>query len=204
MSIRPTDIKEPIFEAEPDITETEIKKKELKKYYIILIILLVIDLIITITVILQESNIFNDEENNLTFLLVNIILFTVFILFVLISLSFFRVGLTMVIKYLYGIFLIIYLFYFVIRKIIFFVNYFDDVNIVHVLFFFLVLLTIIPRVFFYNLIDIFINKIKEKYECQMGEEHEDFRQDLANKMERGDNTNWSKTSLPNDPKRYST
>ena len=68
----------------------------------------------------------------------------------------------------------------------------------------LVLLTIIPRVFFYNLIDIFINKIKEKYECQMGEEHEDFRQDLANKMERGDNTNWSKTSLPNDPKRYST
>ena len=204
MSIRPTDIKEPIFEAEPDITETEIKKKELIKYYIILIIILAIDLIITITIILQESNVFDNEENDLTFLLVNIILFTVFILFVLISLSFFRVCLSMVIKYVYGIFLLIYLFYFVVRKIIFFVNYLDDVNIVHVLFFFLVLLTIIPRVFFYNLIDNFIIKIKEKYECQMGEEHEDFRQDLANKMERGDNTNWSKTSLPNDPKRYST
>ena len=204
MSIRPTEMIEPTFEPEPDITETEIKKKELGKHYIILIILLAIDLIITILIILQESNIFNNEENDITFLLVNIILFTVFILFILISLSFFRVCLSMVIKYVYGIFLLIYLFYFIIRKIIFFVNYFDDVEIIHVLFFFLVLVTIIPRVFFYNYIDIFINKIKEKYECQMGEEHEDFRQDLANKMERGDNTNWSKTSLPNDPKRYST
>ena len=155
MSIRPKDMKEPTFEPEPDITETEIKKKELRKHYIILIILLVIDLIITILIILQESNIFNNEENDITFLLVNIILFTVFILFILISLSLFRVCLSMVIKYVYGIFLLIYLFYFIIRKIIFFVNYFDDVEIIHVLFFFLVLVTIIPRVIFYNYIDAF-------------------------------------------------
>ena len=51
--------------------------------------------------------------------------------------------------------------------------------------------------------DSFIRNLVEKYDCQKGEEHEDFRQNLENKMGRGDNTNWSKTSLPVDPQRSS-
>ena len=50
MSIRPTDLKEPVYEAEPDLAESEIKKKELKINYILLITFLSLDLVITIII----------------------------------------------------------------------------------------------------------------------------------------------------------
>ena len=52
---------------------------------------------------------------------------------------------------------------------------------------------IVPRILFFFFIDGYIINLTEKYVFQKGEEHEDFRQNLENKMERGDNTNWSKT-----------
>ena len=64
----------------------------------------------------------------------------------------------------------------------------------------LLLVSLAPKVLFFCYIDAYIVRLVEKYECQKGEEHEEFRQNLENKMERGDNTNWSKTSLSNEPK----
>ena len=52
--------------------------------------------------------------------------------------------------------------------------------------------------------DSFIRNLVEKYDCQKGEEHENFKQNLEYKMKGDrDNTNWSKTSLPVDPQRSS-
>ena len=65
------------------------------------------------------------------------------------------------------------------------------------------MLTIAPRLFFFCYIDAYIIALVQKYEYQKEEDHEKFKQDLENNMERGDNTNWSKTSLPNEPKRTS-
>ena len=203
MSIRPTNINEPIFEPEPNLTESEIKQKELKKYFILLIIFLLIDFIITIFIILHENYIFTSGEIDLIFLLINIIGFTLFYLFIIISFLLFRVCLTKTVKYLHIILTMFYLGYLLIKKIIYFVKNFENVGVLDIIFMFLVLTTIVPRILFYYFIGKYIVILMEKYECQRGEEHEDFRQNLENKMERGDNTNWSKTSLPTEPKRTS-
>ena len=202
MSIRPTEINNPMFvSGVSDLAESEIKKGELKKKYLFLLLFLLIDYIMTIFNIFQESNIFRgEEENDYTFLSINAICFTVFEVFILISLSLFRIFLSKVIKYLFLIIIFLYFFFLLIRKIIFFVNHFEEVSIIDLLFLFLLLISIVPKLFFFGSIDGFIIKLLEKNECQREEDHEDFRQDLENKMERGDNTNWSKTSLPNEPR----
>ena len=88
MSIRPTDLKDQAYiPVGPDISESEIKKKELKKYYLFLILFVAIDFIITTFVILHESNIFSDGEKNYIFLSINLTCFTIFILFIIISLN---------------------------------------------------------------------------------------------------------------------
>ena len=198
MSIRPTDLKEPVYDAEPDMSEIEIKKKDLKTSYILLITFLSIDLVVTIVIILHESNVFNKNEIDLVFLLVNIILFTAFYLFVFISISLFKEDFSKIVKFLHIILTMLYLGYLLIKKIIYFVKNFKSIGVFDVVFLFLLLLTIIPKVLFYVFIKRYIVILREKNECQRGEEHEDFRQNLENKMERGDNTNWSKTSLPTD------
>ena len=203
MSIRPTDVKEPIYETDSDLTESEIKEKGLKKYYLLLSIFLAIDLVITIFVILHESNIFSEKENNLVFLIVNLVCFTAFSLFVFTSISLYKVCLSKVVKYLHIILTMLYFGYLLITKIIYLVKNFKNIGVLDLIFFFLFLLSIMPRIFFYVFIRRYIVLLMEKNEAQRGEEHEDFRQNLENKMERGDNTNWSKTSLPSELKRAS-
>ena len=199
MSIRPTDLKEPAYEAEPDIIESEIKKKELKINYILLITFLSFDLVITIIIILHESNVFNNKnEIDLVFLLINIILFTAFSIFIFISISLFKEGLSKIAKFLHIILTMLYLGYLLIKKIIYFAKNLKSVEVFDVIFLFLLLITVIPRALFYVYIKKYIVILTEKNDCQRGEEHEDFRQNLEIKMERGDNTNWSKTSLPAD------
>ena len=204
MSIRPTDLKDQAYiPVGPDISESEIKKKELKKYYLFLILFVAIDFIITTFVILHESNIFSDGEKNYIFLSINLACFTIFILFIIISLNLYRLCLSKIVKYLYISLISIYFFYILILKLIFFVNDFDDVAIIDIVIFFLFLSSIIPKVFFFHYIGVFINILIEKYECQRGEEHDEFKDNIANKMDRGDNTNWSKTSLPSEVRRTS-
>ena len=65
------------------------------------------------------------------------------------------------------------------------------------------LLIIIPRLIVYHFIKLLIIKINEIEDCKKGEEHDQFRQNLENKMERGENTNWSKTSLSSERKQQS-
>ena len=205
MSIRPTELKESVYESEDsDMTESEIKTEEVKKNYLFMILFIVIDYVITGVIIVHESNIFNQEVDiNYLFLIINGACLTAFFLFIIISLLFYKVCLSKIIKYLYIIILGAYFVYLLVLKIIYFVNHFDDVGTLDIVFLILLLLTIAPRLFFFCYIDAYIIALVQKYEYQKEEDHEDFKQDLENKMERGDNTNWSKTSLPNEPKRTS-
>ena len=205
MSIRPTELKESVYESEDsDMTESEIKTEEVKKNYLFMILFIVIDYVITGVIIVHESNIFNQEADiNYLFLIINGACLTAFFLFIIISLLFYKVCLSKIIKYLYIIILGAYFVYLLVLKIIYFVNHFDDVGTLDIVFLILLLLTIAPRLFFFCYIDAYIIALVQKYEYQKEEDHEDFKQDLENKMERGDNTNWSKTSLPNEPKRTS-
>jgi hypothetical protein len=205
MSIRPTELKESVYESEDsDMTESEIKTEEVKKNYLFMILFIAIDYVITGVIIVHESNIFNSEADiNYLFLIINGACLTAFFLFIIISLLFYKVCLSKIIKYLYIIILGAYFVYLLVLKIIYFVNHFDDVIALDWVFLVLLLLTIAPRLFFFCYIDAYIIALVQKYEYQKEEDHENFKQDLENKMDRGDNTNWSKTSLPNEPKRTS-
>ena len=205
MSIRPTELKESVYESEDsDMTESEIKTEEVKKNYLLMILFIAIDYVITGVIIVHESNIFNSEADiNYLFLIINGACLTAFFLFIIISLLFYKVCLSKIIKYLYIIILGAYFIYLLVLKIIYFVNHFDDVIALDWAFLVFLLLTIAPRLFFFCYIDAYIIALVQKYEYQKEEDHEKFKQDLENNMERGDNTNWSKTSLPNEPKRTS-
>ena len=206
MSIRPTEMKDPMYEPseEANKSESEIKNALVKKKFYLLIIFIIIDFIITIFVILHESKIFTPtEENKYIYLIINTACFTAFFLFVLISLLLYHVCLAKVLKYLYLILLLGYFVYLLVMKIIYFVQNSKTLVVLDFVFLGLHIVTLAPRVLFFCYIDGYIINLVEKYERQKGEEHEDFRQNLENKMERGDNTNWSKTSLPNDPKNIS-
>ena len=213
MSIRPTELKESTYESEySDMSESEQKKEEVKKNYLFIILFIAIDYIITICVILHESHLFklddekNKEELNLIYLIINASCLTVFFLFIIISLLFYRVCLSKTIKYLYVIILGAYFIFLLVMKIIHFVNNFESLNILDIVFLILLLASIVPRLFFFCYIDAYIIALIEKYECQRGEEHEDLKQKLEERMgsrDNRDNTNWSKTSLTNEPKRTS-
>ncbi len=205
MSIRPTELKDSMYESvDSDMTESEVKKEQVKGNYKFLVLFVVIDFIITICILLHECNFFNDKENNYIFFLINAISVTVFFLFILFSLVLFKICLSKVIKYIYLGFVAAYFVYLLVIKIIYFVNHFDDIDTLDLVFLFLLLVTVVPRLFFFCYMDSFIRNLVEKYDCQKGEEHENFKQNLEYKM-RGDNnnTNWSKTSLPVDPQRSS-
>ena len=100
MSIRPTELKESVYESEDsDMTESEIKTEEVKKNYLFMILFIVIDYVITGVIIVHESNIFNsDAENNYLFLIINGACFTAFFLFIIISLLLYKVCLSKIIK----------------------------------------------------------------------------------------------------------
>ena len=206
MSIRPTEIKETIYEsANSDLKDSEIKKQVAKKKYYFIILFTSIDYVIIICNILYESNIFySNEENNYIFLIINAACFTAFFLFIIISLLCYNVCLSKIAKYLYIGLSSIYFIYLLVLKIIYFINNFSNIEHLDTIFLILLLITIVPKLFFFCYIDAYIVALVEKDECEKGEEHEDFRQNLENKMERGDNTNWSKTSMPNDFQRASS
>ena len=206
MSIRPTEIKETIYEsANSDMKDSEIKKQVAKKKYYFIILFTSIDYVIIICNILYESNIFySDKENNYIFLIINAACFTAFFLFIIISLLCYNVCLSKIAKYLYIGLSSIYFIYLLVLKIIYFINNFSNIEHLDTIFLILLLITIVPKLFFFCYIDAYIVALVEKDECEKGEEHEDFRQNLENKMERGDNTNWSKTSMPNDFQRASS
>ena len=84
-----------------------------------------------------------------------------------------------------------------------FIKDFKNVGGLDILIFFIILLTIIPRLFTFHYMDTLIIKIDEIDKCKKGLEHDKFRKDLEDKMERDEPTNWSKTSLPAERKQQS-
>ena len=204
MSIRPTEKPESSYsteEAPP--TDRDLKTKEAKKIYYMLLLFAGIDYIISVLIIINESNFFDsDEENDYLSLIIKLSCFTAFMLFFLLSLFFFNLELTKVIKIVYIVIIIIYYcyeFYSIIT--LFFDEHFKS-DWIDILFFIFVLLTVIPRILFFCYIDTLLKKLIEIDDIKKGEEHDKFRQNLENKMER-DDTNWSKTSLSSERKQQS-
>lgn len=204
MSIRPTERPESSYstqEAPP--TDRELKTKEAKIIYYILLLFAGIDYILSVLIIINESNFFDtDEENDYLSFIIKLICITVFTAFVLLSLFFFNLQLTKIIKIVYIAFILIYYCYELYSIISLFIDGDIKSDWIDILFFFFVILTIVPRVLFFCYIDTLIKKLNEIDDIKKGEEHDTFRQNLENKMER-DDTNWSKTSLTNGRKQQS-
>ena len=164
-----------------------------------MLIFSLIDYIISALIIIKESYFFkNDKENEIALFLIKIISLTVFYLFIIISLVFFNLLLTKIVRYVYIVIGGIYYIFEIVINIIYFVKKFSDSDWMDILFFLFILITIIPRIFFFYYADVLIIKIKEIVDCKKGEDHDKLRQNLVNKMERGEDTNWSKTSLPSE------
>jgi len=205
MSIRPSERKESAYSTvESPPTDLELKTKEAKAIYLFMLIFVGIDYFLSVLIIIKESYFFrNDKDNDITLFLIKTISITVFFLFIIISLVFFNLKLTKIIRYFYIIIVILYYVFEIFLNIKNFVTNFKDSDWMDILFFLFVLLTIIPRLFFFYNIDLLIIKINEIEDCKKGEEHDNFRENLENKMERGEDTNWSKTSLPSERKQQS-
>ena len=204
MSIRPTERKESAFSAvEAPPSDLELRIKEAKKIYYNMLIFLGIDYLLSVLIIIKESNLLSDDENDYTLLIIKTVSLTVFFLFFMISLCFFKLRLTKIIKYIYIIIVILYYLYELFVNVKGFIKEFSDTNWVDMVAFLFALLTIIPRIFFFYNIDLLIIKIVEIDDCRKGEEHDNFRENLENKMERGEDTNWSKTSLPTEKRQQS-
>ena len=204
MSIRPTERKESAFSAvEAPPSDLELRIKEAKKIYYNMLIFLGIDYLLSVLIIIKESNLLSDDENDYTLLIIKTVSLTVFFLFLMISLCFFKLRLTKIIKYIYIIIVILYYLYELFVNVKGFIKEFSDTNWVDMVAFLFTLLTIIPRIFFFYDVDLLIIKIVEIDDCRKGEEHDNFRENLENKMERGEDTNWSKTSLPTEKRQQS-
>jgi len=204
MSIRPTEKPEFSYsteEAPP--TDRELKTKEAKAIYYMLLLFAGIDYVISVLIIINESNFFDsDEENDYFSFIIKLSCLTIFMLFFLLSLFFFNLQLTKIIKIVYIVSIIIYYCYEFYSIIALFVDEHFKSDWIDALFFIFVILTIIPRILFFCYIDTLIKKLIEIDDIKKGEEHDKFRQNLENKMER-DDTNWSKTSLTSERKQQS-
>ena len=201
MSIRPTERKDSEYSAmETPPSDREIKEKEAKAIYYIILLFAGIDYILSVLIIINESNFFNtEEENDVLLFIIKISSITIFFLFIIISLLLFKLKLTKVLKYIYLIMSILYYIFQIFTNLLNFINEYSKADWIDMLFFLFVLLTIIPRIFLFYYIGLLILKLNEIYDVKKGEEHDEFRQNLENKMERGD-TNWSKTSLSSERK----
>ena len=204
MSIRPTERKDSAYSAvESPPTDLELKTKEAKSRFYFMLIFIGIDYIMSVLIIINESYFFKDKENDIILFIIKISCLTVFLLLVIILTFLLKQKLTKIIRYVYIIVLGLYYLFEIVWNIKSFIDDFEGTDWVDLVFFFVILLTIIPRLFVFYNIDLLIIKINEIYDCKNGEEHDQFRQNLENKMEDRDNTNWSKTSLPAERKQQS-
>ena len=205
MSIRPTERKDSAYSAvESPPTDLELKTKEAKSRFYFMLIFIGIDYIMSVLIIINESYFFKDKENDIILFIIKISCLTVFLLLIIILTFLLKQRLTKIIRYVYIIVLGLYYLFEIVWNIKSFIDDFEGTDWVDLVFFFVILLTIIPRLFVFYNIDLLIIKINEIYDCKNGEEHDKFRQNLENKMEEDrDNTHWSKTSLPAERKQQS-
>jgi len=201
MSIRPTERKESAYSAEEaPPTDRELKTKEAKSIYYMILLFGGVDYILSVLIIINKSNFFrSEEENNFILFTIEISSVTVFMIFILLSLFFFKLQLTKILKYIYIIVTVIFYCYEILMAVANFVDDNYNSDWIDITFFIIILLTIVPRIFLFYYIGILIIKLNEIYDIKEGEEHDRLRQNLEKKMER-DDTNWSKTSLSSERK----
>jgi hypothetical protein len=205
MSIRPSESKYTTYSpSEPPPTDLELKIKEAKSILCLLLIFISIDYILTALIIINQCNIFKSKENNIPLLLIHLISITVCYLLIYISLYIslllLKQNLTKIIRYVFlVVFTILYFLFEIFLTVTNFIDNYPDVNWVDILFMVLLILSIVPRILFFYYLGSLIIKINEGDDCKKGEEHEDLKKKLTNKMERED-SNWSKRSLNSEKK----
>ena len=195
MSFRPTERLEAEYSnVEVPSTDVELKTKEAKIFFYYLILFSGIDYILSGLLIIYSSNFFySDIENNILLFAIKFISLTLFYVIILVCFVFLKLRLTKVIKIIYIIVAILYFLYEFIQNIIH-INEVDE-GWIEITFLIISFLVIIPRLLFFCYIGSLIKKLNEVQEYAEGEDHDKFRENLENKMERGADTNWSKVSL---------
>ena len=203
MSIRATERIESVYSnIESPPSDLELKTKEAKSINNLLFIFISIDYILSVLIIINECNIFKNKENDFIMLLIKVISLTLFYSLIIISLILLKQKLAKVLRYIYLAFAILYFLFELFLNVIIYMKEIPDNYWFDILFFILILITMIPRILFFYYFGLLIRKIIEIDDCKKGEEHDKFRQNLENRMERGD-TNWSKTSLPSEKRHQS-
>ena len=208
MSIRPSENKYSSYSPnESPPTDLELKIKEAKSILCLLLIFISIDYILTVLIIINQCNIFKTKENNILLLLIQLISITVCYILIFvslyISLLLLKQNLTKIIRYVFlVVFTILYFLFEIFLTVKNFIDNYPDVNWVDILFMVLLILSIVPRILFFYYIGSLIIKINEGDDCKKGEEHEDLKKKLTNKMETEDreDSNWSKRSLNSEKK----
>jgi len=205
MSIRPTQIRETAYSSmETPKTDYEIRGKQAKEYYISMLICAFIDYAVSSLVCVKESNFFDSNKtNDIIRFIISISCLSAFYLFIMISLCFYDLEFSKFVKYFYIIIVSLYFLFEFVSNIINFVKNYKLIDWMDMVFFLFVLFTLIPRLLFVCYIDSFIIIMVELDDCKAGEEHDKFKQKLEIKMERGEDTNWSKTSMPAEGRQQS-
>ena len=163
-----------------------------KKNLNITVIFILIDLILTLLIILQEHDFLaiNFSDNVLPFLIKSIICIIIFVSIIIIfsSHKYILVKITRFVYIILG--TLYYCFKFILKFIILIkaINNEEediDIEIIDVIFLFVHLVTIIPRILTFFISKGYVEKLERIHKLQMEEEHEKFVQKIATRLEKG-------------------
>lgn len=178
-------------------TDLEMRTIEAKTIFCRISLFIFFDLVLSILVTTHECNIYNDKNIVIIRLIIESSCIFVILLTFFILLSLYRYLLTKILRYFYIVLSLLYFMYKLIFHIYIFMEDFNNISPVDLLFFFITLGTITPRVVIFYYIDLFIEKLMVMEETKKCEEHDKFVEKIGNKMDRGD-SNWSNTGLPSE------
>lgn len=179
-------------------SDLEIKMAEVNQIFHRLVIYTIVDFILSILLNLHEAHLFNEEKFDTIRFIIETCIITILLLIFFVIILFYSPFATKLSKKFYLAFAIIYFLYKLFLHIKRFTDDFDKISAIDLLFFFVTLVTIIPRVVYYYYMDLFSEKLTEMVETKKCEDHDQLVERLGNKMDRGQDTKWSENSLSFD------
>lgn len=179
-------------------TDLEIKMNEVNHIFYRLTVYMAIDFVLSNLLNTHECNLYNDKEFDYILLIIKCSAITVILLIFFLLLLIYSPFITLIIKKTYILYSLLYFFYKLFLHIKSFVSDFNGISAIDLLFFFVALITIIPRVVFYYYIDLFAERLTQMVEIRKCEDHDKFVENLGDRMDRGQNTKWSENSMSYD------
>lgn len=179
-------------------SDLEVKMGEVKIAFYRLVIYTVIDFILSIILNTHECHLYSSKDFDVVYFIIKSAIITVILLIFFLLLLLYNPLVTSILKKFYLLFALLYFFYKLFIHIKSFIDDFNSITAIDLLFFFITLITIIPRVVFYYYLDTFLEKLTQMMEIRKCEDHDKFVENLGNKMDRGQDTKWSENSLSFD------